>query len=137
MKRLVWLGIGIAVGVVAVKQLTRASQAYAPAGLADTARNSAAGLLGSVRDFVSDLREGMTERESEIHSAFRRGVSLDGMDDLDNLEDLDDFEDLDARDALHGGEALHDSGDLKDGDDVSGGHGGHQHSSGKGAGARR
>lgn len=86
MKRLFWLGIGVAVGVVVVRQVSKAAQAYSPSGLAGTARNSAAGLLDSVKDFVADVREGMAEREAEIHSAFEQGISLE---DLDN-RDFDD-----------------------------------------------
>jgi hypothetical protein len=80
MRRLFWLGIGVAVGVVVVRQIGKAAQAYSPSGLAGTARNSAAGLLDSVRDFVVDVREGMAEREAEIASAFEHGITLDEMD---------------------------------------------------------
>jgi hypothetical protein len=81
MRRLFWLGLGIAVGVVVVKQVSRTVQAYSPTSLAGEARNSAAGLLASVRDFVADVREGMAEREDEIQAAFDQGVSLDELDE--------------------------------------------------------
>ena len=84
MRRLFWLGIGVAVGVVVVRQIGKAAQAYSPSSLAGTARNSAAGLLGSVREFVADVREGMAEREAEIAAAFEQGVSLEDMDDADD-----------------------------------------------------
>ena len=80
MRRLFWLGLGVAVGVVVARQVTRTVQAYSPAGIAGQARNSAAGLIGSVRDFVADVREGMAEREEQIHSAFEQGVSLDELE---------------------------------------------------------
>jgi hypothetical protein len=89
-KKLLWLGIGIAVGALVVRQVTRAAQAYSPAGLADSARNSAAGLFDSVRDFVADVREGMAVREAEIHAAFEQGVSLDDLGDDHGL--TDDYE---------------------------------------------
>lgn len=79
-KRLFWLGLGVAVGVVVVRQVTKAVQAYSPAGLAGSARNSAAGLIDSVRDFVSDVRMGMAEREEQIHMAIEQGVSLEDLD---------------------------------------------------------
>jgi hypothetical protein len=82
MRRLFWLGIGVAVGVVVVRQVTKAVQAYSPTSIAGQARNSAAGLLDSVRDFVADVREGMAEREAEIAAAFDQGVSLDELDEL-------------------------------------------------------
>jgi hypothetical protein len=80
MRRLFWLGIGLAVGAVAVRQVNKAVQAYSPTHLAGEARNSAAGVLDSVRDFVADVREGMAMREEEIHSAFAQGTSLDEFD---------------------------------------------------------
>ncbi len=80
-RRLFWLGIGVAVGVVVVRQIGKAAQAYSPSGLAGTARNSAAGMLDSVRGFVSDVREGMAEREAQIAAAFEQGVSLDDLDE--------------------------------------------------------
>jgi hypothetical protein len=80
MRRLFWLGIGVAVGVIVVRQVTKAAQAYSPASLAGQARNSAAGFLDSVRDFVVDVREGMAEREAEIHAAFEQGLSLEELD---------------------------------------------------------
>jgi hypothetical protein len=81
MRRLFWLGVGVAVGVVVVRQIGKAAQAYSPSGLAGTARNSAAGLLDSMRDFVADVREGMAEREAEISVAFEQGISLDELDE--------------------------------------------------------
>lgn len=81
MKRLFWLGVGLAVGAIVVRQVTRTMHSYSPSGLADTARNSAAGLWGSVQDFVADVREGMAEREEQIHAAFVEGTSLADLDD--------------------------------------------------------
>jgi hypothetical protein len=83
MRRLFWLGIGVAVGVVVVRQIGKAAQAYSPSSLAGTARNSAAGLVDSVRDFVADVRDGMAEREAEIAAAFEQGVSLEDLDSAD------------------------------------------------------
>lgn len=81
MRRLFWLGIGVAVGVVVVRQVSKAAQAYSPSSLAGTARNSAAGLVDSVKDFIADVRDGMAEREAEIASAFERGITLEDLDD--------------------------------------------------------
>jgi len=81
MKRLFWLGVGIAVGALVVRQLSRTAHAYSPSGLAGSARNSAAGLWESVQDFVADIRDGMAEREEEIEAAFAQGVSLGDLDE--------------------------------------------------------
>ena len=89
MKRLFWLGVGIAVGAVVVRQLSRTAHAYSPSGLAESARNSAAGLWESVQDFVADVREGMAEREEEIQAAFAQGVSLRDVDEEELYEELE------------------------------------------------
>lgn len=94
MKRLFWLGVGVAVGALVVRQVAKAAQAYTPAGLAASARNSAAGLWESVQDFITDVQEGMAEREREIHEAFASGNMLMELDDDDIVEfghlDIDD-----------------------------------------------
>jgi hypothetical protein len=89
MKRLFWLGVGIAVGAVVVRQLSRTAHAYSPSGLAGSARNSAAGLWESVQDFVADVREGMAEREEEIQAAFAQGVSLSDVDEGEFYDELE------------------------------------------------
>lgn len=77
MRRLFWLGIGLAVGVLVVRKATQTAQAYTPAGIAGGLSESAGGLADSVRSFVSDVRIGMAEREQEIHEAFARGEAFD------------------------------------------------------------
>ncbi|MEU0552344.1 hypothetical protein [Micromonospora sp. NPDC005979] len=77
MKRLFWLGIGVAVGVVVVRRATRTAQAYTPAGIASSLSESAGSLVESVRSFVEDVRVGMAEREQEIHQAFVQGEAFD------------------------------------------------------------
>ncbi len=69
MRRLLWLGIGVAVGVVVVRKLTKAAESYTPTGIAASVQESAAGALDQVRSFVADARAAMTEREEEIHQA--------------------------------------------------------------------
>jgi hypothetical protein len=93
-RRLFWLGVGIAVGAIVVRQVTKAAHAYTPAGLASSARNSAAGVLSSVQDFsgrasqwvgdfVDDVREGMAMKEAEIQEAFATGASLADLDETE------------------------------------------------------
>ena len=77
MKRLLWLGVGLAVGALAVRAVSKKMQAFTPEGLAGSARQTAGGLADSVRSFIGDVRDGMAEREQEIHSAFAEGVALD------------------------------------------------------------
>ncbi|MFG1779163.1 hypothetical protein ACGFIR_07770 [Micromonospora sp. NPDC049051] len=77
MRRLFWLGIGLAVGVVVVRKATRTAHAYTPAGIASTVTESAGGLAESLRSFVEDVRIAMAEREQEIHEAFAQGEAFD------------------------------------------------------------
>jgi hypothetical protein len=77
MKRLLWLGVGIAVGAVVVRKLTRKAEQFTPTGIATSLSESAGGLVESLRSFVEDVREGMAERENEIHQAFAAGELYD------------------------------------------------------------
>ncbi|MEV0128187.1 hypothetical protein AB0H83_06925 [Dactylosporangium sp. NPDC050688] len=77
MRRMLWLGIGLAIGALVVRAVTKKAQAFTPQGMAASARNSAAGFADSVRGFVDDVRDGMAEREAEIHAAFTEGSTLD------------------------------------------------------------
>jgi hypothetical protein len=84
MRRLLWLGIGLAVGALVVRAVSKKARSLAPGSLASSARESAVGVLDSVRTFVDDVRIGMAEREAEIRAAFAEGIALD--DDLNPEE---------------------------------------------------
>ena len=73
MKRLLWLGVGLVVGAVFVRKLTRKANEFTPTGIAASLSESAGGLVESLRTFVDDVREGMAERENQIHQAFAAG----------------------------------------------------------------
>ncbi|GAA4686421.1 hypothetical protein [Phytohabitans rumicis] len=88
MKRLLWLGIGIAVGALVVRKVSQRAQSYTPGGIAASLSETAGGLVESVRSFVDDVRDGMAEREREIHAAFDEGVAIE---DYDNDYDYDDI----------------------------------------------
>ncbi|MCW2643531.1 MAG: hypothetical protein JWP76_5837 [Dactylosporangium sp.] len=77
MRRLLWLGVGLAVGALVVRAVNKKMQAFTPTGIAGSVQESAVGLLDSVRSFVDDVREGMAEREAEIHEAFTAGALLE------------------------------------------------------------
>jgi len=81
MKRLLWLGAGLAVGALVFRAVTKKAQAFTPGGMADSLRQTGGGVADSVRDFIDDVREGMADREYEIRSSFADGVALD--DDQD------------------------------------------------------
>jgi hypothetical protein len=76
MRRLLWLGVGLAVGALVVRAVSRKAQRLSPTGIAGSVQQSAVGVLESVRSFVDDVRDGMAEREAEIHAALTEGDLL-------------------------------------------------------------
>jgi hypothetical protein len=93
MRRLFWLGAGIALGVVAAGAVSRAVAAApgartalptaaargvagAASSLAGPLRERLAGYLDTVAEFVTDVREGMAVRSAQIEEAFAAGVPL-------------------------------------------------------------
>jgi len=77
MKRLLWLGVGLAVGALVVRKLTRKANEFTPSGIATSLSQSAGGLVESMRSFVDDVRDGMTERQEQIQQAFAEGELFD------------------------------------------------------------
>ena len=62
MNRIIWMGIGVAIGVIAFRKVTEAQSALGPEGL-----NRAVGRLADgLYDFADAVREGMGERETEL-----------------------------------------------------------------------
>jgi hypothetical protein len=83
MKRVLWLGIGLAVGALVVRAVSKKAQAFTPKGIAGSVQQSASGLLDSVRSFVEDVRDGMAEREHEIQAALAEGVTIEELDEYE------------------------------------------------------
>jgi hypothetical protein len=77
MKRLLWLGVGLAVGALAVRMVTKKAQAYAPRRIAAGVRDSGRNALDSLRDFVDDVRDAMHEREQELEAVLADGRGLE------------------------------------------------------------
>ncbi|MBL7261256.1 hypothetical protein [Paractinoplanes lichenicola] len=73
MKRLLWLGVGLAVGAIVVRKLTQKANEFTPTGIATSLSQSAGGLVESVRSFVEDVRVNAAEREEQINKAFAEG----------------------------------------------------------------
>lgn len=65
MARLFWAALGAAAGVYAVRRVSRAAEAYTPAGVAQ----GLAGLGDGLRELAEAVREGMAEREAELRLA--------------------------------------------------------------------
>ncbi|HSY16630.1 MAG TPA: hypothetical protein VK816_11635 [Jatrophihabitantaceae bacterium] len=74
MRRLFWLAMGVTIGALLVRKLSRAAQRLTPAGLAQSFGDGLADLSASIRDFTVEVRSAMSEREAEL----RAGAGLDG-----------------------------------------------------------
>jgi hypothetical protein len=61
-KRIFYIALGATVGILVVRRLTSAAESLQP-------DNVARRLTGSVQNFVSDVRSGMSEREGELRAA--------------------------------------------------------------------
>jgi hypothetical protein len=71
MPRLFWAALGAAVGIYAVRKVTKAAEAYTPAGVAHGLSDFGDGL----RELAAAVREGMAEREEELRLAL--GIDTD------------------------------------------------------------
>jgi adenylosuccinate lyase len=74
MRRLFWLAMGITIGALLVRKLSRAAEKLTPSGMASGLAAALAELADSIRDFAADVREAMSEREAEL----REATGLDG-----------------------------------------------------------
>jgi hypothetical protein len=74
MRRLFWLVMGVTIGALVVRKLSRAAERLTPRGLADGLGAGLADLASSIRDFSTDVRAAMSEREAEI----RQSTGMDG-----------------------------------------------------------
>ncbi|MCT9867868.1 hypothetical protein [Paenarthrobacter aurescens] len=65
MKRIVWMGIGVAIGVIAFRKITEAKATIGPEGLNRAVGRMADGLF----DFADAVRTGMHQREEDLRAA--------------------------------------------------------------------
>jgi hypothetical protein len=72
-RRLFWLAMGITIGALIVRKLSRAAEKLTPSGLAGSIGSGLSDLADSIRDFATDVREAMTERETQL----RQSTGLD------------------------------------------------------------
>ncbi len=76
-RRLIYISFGAVAGVLAVRRASQAAQRYTPAGVQQRMSGSVGGLGDTVREFLSDVRVAMAEREQEL----RTSLGLDGSHD--------------------------------------------------------
>jgi hypothetical protein len=69
MRRLFWVGFGATLGVLVVRKVTKAAQAYTPSGMAQGLSGGLSDLVGGLRELADVVREGMAEREAELRHA--------------------------------------------------------------------
>lgn len=77
MKRLFWVGVGIAAGVALNRKASAAARRFTPAGAAENVGEAIRELAEAIGSFGADVRVGMAERERELHAAVaeRTGIS--------------------------------------------------------------
>ena len=68
MKRLFWLAMGVTIGALVTRRLTRLAERLTPKGMAGTIGSSLADLATEVRHFAVDVRESMGQREQELRT---------------------------------------------------------------------
>lgn len=66
MKRLFWLGLGVATGVALSRKATQTARQATPAGLASNLGDAVGELAGAIGSFGADVRAGMSDREQEL-----------------------------------------------------------------------
>lgn len=74
MRRLFWLAMGVTIGALLVRKLTKAAERLTPRGIAVGVGEGLRELADAIREFTADVREAMNEREIEL----RAGTGLDG-----------------------------------------------------------
>ena len=74
MRRLFWLAMGITIGALIVRKLSRAAEKLTPKGMAAGLSQGLSDLADAIRDFAEDVRDAMQDREAEL----REGTGLDG-----------------------------------------------------------
>jgi hypothetical protein len=74
MRRLFWLALGATLGVLIMRKLSATAARLTPRGMAESLTDALTELAAAIGDFAGDVREAMTERETEL----REGTGLDG-----------------------------------------------------------
>jgi hypothetical protein len=74
MRRLFWLAMGVTVGALVVRKLTRTAEQLTPSEISRSLSESTGRLVESVREFVDDARAASKAREVEL----KESSGLDG-----------------------------------------------------------
>lgn len=81
MKRLFWLGVGIAAGVMATRKAAEAAERFTPAGVGEQIGDGLRELASALGAFGAEVRAGMAEREHQLTDMVehRTGQPLPGV----------------------------------------------------------
>lgn len=88
LKRMIWVGIGIAVGVIVVRKVTKAAESVTPGGVAERVGDAGAEMRASFKSFWADVSEAKQAKEAELFDAIERGEDITPL--LSEEEDEDD-----------------------------------------------
>jgi hypothetical protein len=82
-RRLFWLGLGLAVGVYATRRASEAAHSLTPAGVGANVADGLRELGAGLGAFGAEVRAGMTERERELTALVehRTGAQLPAVSD--------------------------------------------------------
>ena len=69
MRRLFWLAMGITIGALIVRKMSKMAAKLTPGGMAQGLSASLGEFASSIRDFAADVRDAMDEREAELREA--------------------------------------------------------------------
>jgi hypothetical protein len=73
-RRLFWLAMGVTIGALVVRKLSKIAEKLTPRGMAGGIGAGLADLAEALRDFADDVRDAMRDREAEL----RQSTGLDG-----------------------------------------------------------
>lgn len=88
LKRMIWVGIGIAVGVIVVRKVTKAAESVTPGGVAERVGDAGAEMRASFKAFWADVSEAKQAKEAELFDAIDRGEDITPL--LSEDEEVDD-----------------------------------------------
>jgi hypothetical protein len=77
-KRLFWLGLGVTVGVLVTRWLSRVARRLTPSGFAESLAAALRELGAAIGSFSADVRAGMAERERELNELVDERTGANG-----------------------------------------------------------
>jgi hypothetical protein len=69
MRRLFWLAMGITIGVLVMRKVSKLAAKLTPGGMAQGIAAGLGELADALRDFGADVRDAMAEREEQLRAA--------------------------------------------------------------------